>query len=217
MSSSQHERSREQNGGLADAAAVIAAIAARFGIDVLYAFGSRAREAFAQTIGRGTFAAGGVSDLDLAALPAPGRVWNVDERVLMTAAFEDVFPAPRVDLVVLSEAPPFLALAAVSGELLFARDRVREANYQLDVLRRAGDLAPFERARRAHLLAQNAMTPSRVSASVVAERIAWIDAMLAGIRRLPLDSIEAFNADPRNAAAAESYVRRALEDPSEIP
>lgn len=55
------------------------------------------------------------------------------------------------------------------------------------------------------------MTPSRVSASVVAERIAWIDAMLAGIGRLPLDSIEAFNADPRNAAAAESYVRRALE------
>lgn len=77
-------RSREQNAGQADAAAVIAAIATRFGINVLYAFGSRAREAFAQTIGRGTFAAGGVSDLDLAALPAPGRVWNVDERVLMT-------------------------------------------------------------------------------------------------------------------------------------
>lgn len=142
-----------RNGGLADPAAVIAAIAARFGIDVLYAFGSRAREAFAQTIGRGTFTARGVSDLDLAALPTPGRVWNLDERVLMTAAFESVFPVPRVDLVVLSEAPPFLALAAVSDELLFARDRVREANYQLDVLRRAGDLAPFERARRAHLLA----------------------------------------------------------------
>ncbi len=84
---------KENESSLLDAAAVIAAIAARFGIDVLYAFGSRAREAFAQTIGRGTFAAGGVSDLDLAALPAPGRVWNVDERVLMTAAFEDVFPA----------------------------------------------------------------------------------------------------------------------------
>ena len=145
--------SREQNGGLADVAAAVAAIAERFGIDVLYAFGSRAREALAHTVGRGTFAAGGVSDLDLAALPASGRVWNVDERVLMAAAFEDVFPAPRVDLVVLSEAPPFLALAAVSGELLFARDRVREANYQLCVLRRAGDLAPFERARRAHWLA----------------------------------------------------------------
>jgi uncharacterized protein YutE (UPF0331/DUF86 family) len=55
------------------------------------------------------------------------------------------------------------------------------------------------------------MTPSLVSASVVTERIAWIDATLAGIRALPLDSIEAFEADPRNAPAAESYVRRALE------
>jgi len=55
------------------------------------------------------------------------------------------------------------------------------------------------------------MTPSRVSASVVAERIAWIDAMLAGIRALPLDSIAAFDADPRTPAAAESYLRRALE------
>jgi uncharacterized protein YutE (UPF0331/DUF86 family) len=55
------------------------------------------------------------------------------------------------------------------------------------------------------------MTPSRVSAGVVAERVAWIEAMLAGIRALPLNSIEDFEADPRNAAAAESYVRRALE------
>ena len=135
------------------AAAAVAAIAERFGIDVLYAFGSRAREALAHTDGRGYFAAGGLSDLDLAALPAPGLAWTVDDRVLMTAAFEAVFPAPRVDLVVLPEAPPFLALSAISGELLFARDRVREANYQLSVMRRAGDLAPFERARRAHLLA----------------------------------------------------------------
>jgi uncharacterized protein YutE (UPF0331/DUF86 family) len=55
------------------------------------------------------------------------------------------------------------------------------------------------------------MTPTRVSASVVVSRIAWIDAMLAGIRALSLDSIGAFDADPRTSAAAESYVRRALE------
>ena len=55
------------------------------------------------------------------------------------------------------------------------------------------------------------MTPSRVSASILAERIGWVDAMLAGIRALPLDSFDAFSADPRNSAAAESYVRRALE------
>ena len=35
------------------------------------------------------------------------------------------------------------------------------------------------------------MTPSRVSARVVASRIEWIGAMLAGIRALPLDSLEA--------------------------
>ncbi len=101
----------------------------------------------------GGFAPGGQSDLDLAVLPEAGQSWSLDDKVLMTAAFEDVFPAPRVDLVVLPDAPPFLALAAVSGELLFARDSVREANYQLFVLRRAGDLAPFERERRARLLA----------------------------------------------------------------
>jgi predicted nucleotidyltransferase len=144
-------------------AAAVAAIAARFGIDVLYAFGSRAREALAHLDGRGAFAAGRTSDLDLAALSAPGRIWDVDERVLMTAALEDVFPAPRVDLIVLSEAPPFLALAAESGELLYARDRVREANYQLYIMRRAGDRAPFERERRAHLLRDQAMNPSPAS------------------------------------------------------
>jgi uncharacterized protein YutE (UPF0331/DUF86 family) len=38
-----------------------------------------------------------------------------------------------------------------------------------------------------------------------------VRAMLAGIQGLPLDSLEHFSADPRNAAAAESYLRRALE------
>jgi hypothetical protein len=55
------------------------------------------------------------------------------------------------------------------------------------------------------------MTPARISATVVAERMAWIEAMLAGVRQLPLESYAVFDADPRNAAAAESYVRRALE------
>lgn len=35
--------------------------------------------------------------------------------------------------------------------------------------------------------------------------------MLASIRSLPVDSPETFLADPRTAAAAESYLRRALE------
>jgi len=130
----------------------IAAIAARFGIDALYAFGSRATEALARVEGGSAFEAGGPSDLDVAVLPLPGRVLNTDERVALAAALEDLFPAPRVDLVVLPEAPPFVALAAVSGELLYVGNRVRESHYQLFVMRRAGDLAPYERARRAHVL-----------------------------------------------------------------
>ena len=63
-----------------------------------------------------------------------------------------MFVPARVDLVVLPEASPFLALDIVTGELLLARDPDREAEYQLFVLRRAGDLAPFERARRALVL-----------------------------------------------------------------
>lgn len=55
------------------------------------------------------------------------------------------------------------------------------------------------------------MTPSRLDARVVAERLGWIEQMIAGIRALPLESESAFVQDARTAAAAESYLRRALE------
>lgn len=55
------------------------------------------------------------------------------------------------------------------------------------------------------------MTPSQLRAKVIAERVAWIRQMLAGLRTLPLDTFDSFQSDPRNIAAAESYLRRALE------
>src|SRR4030042_2659396 len=55
------------------------------------------------------------------------------------------------------------------------------------------------------------MTPSGLRAKIVAERTAGVRRMLAGIRALPLNTYDAFHADPRNAAAAESHLRRALE------
>ena len=55
------------------------------------------------------------------------------------------------------------------------------------------------------------MTPTGIKEKVVAERSAWIEEMLSGVRALPLASYEQFIADPRNVAAADSYVRRALE------
>jgi len=51
----------------------------------------------------------------------------------------------------------------------------------------------------------------RVQTSVVAQKSAFIDAMLAGLDTLPLSDAEAFQSDARNVAAAESFLRRALE------
>jgi len=55
------------------------------------------------------------------------------------------------------------------------------------------------------------MMASAVRAEIVAEKISYIRNMLEAIRSLPQSSYEDFSADARNAAAAESYLRRALE------
>jgi len=55
------------------------------------------------------------------------------------------------------------------------------------------------------------MTGGIIRTAVVTERVAWVRKMLEGIRNLPLGSYEQFISDARTPAAAESYLRRALE------
>ena len=55
------------------------------------------------------------------------------------------------------------------------------------------------------------MTPTGIKEKVIAERVGWIEEMLRGIAALPLTSYEEFIGDSRNVAAADSYLRRALE------
>ena len=55
------------------------------------------------------------------------------------------------------------------------------------------------------------MMPGAVSKRVIADRLGWIESWVEHIQTLPLEDEDAFFADPRNAAAAESYLRRALE------
>jgi len=55
------------------------------------------------------------------------------------------------------------------------------------------------------------MTEDRASARVVADRLDWVDRMLAELRSLPLDDHDAFFEDRRNLLAAESCLRRTLE------
>jgi uncharacterized protein YutE (UPF0331/DUF86 family) len=55
------------------------------------------------------------------------------------------------------------------------------------------------------------MTPRKIRAQVVLEKVAWIHKMLDSMGKLPGESFEDFSADFRNQAAMESYLRRALE------
>jgi predicted nucleotidyltransferase len=134
-----------------DAGERLAAIARRFHLDAVYVFGSRAGEVSA-SVARGAPLTVSRSDVDIGVLPEPGQHLDARRRVDLVVEFEGLFDGARVDLVVLPEAPAMLAADIVSGELLVAGDHAREAEYQLYALRRAADLAPFERERRAIVL-----------------------------------------------------------------
>jgi len=55
------------------------------------------------------------------------------------------------------------------------------------------------------------MSPSKINKEVVTQRISWVLQMIEAIKNLPLEKQEEFLLDRRNVAAAESYLRRALE------
>ena len=55
------------------------------------------------------------------------------------------------------------------------------------------------------------MTPRKIRAQIVLERVAWIRQKLDAMGELPAGNLEEFEADERNVAAMESYLRRTLE------
>ena len=133
-------------------ASELASIAGRFGVADIYVFGSRSN-ALVSADGAGVAAGEATSDVDIAVRPFRGIALAPAERVELTLALERALRASPVDLLVLPEAGPFLALAVIRGNLLFCADPVDQAEYELFVLRRAGDLAPLERERQEIVLA----------------------------------------------------------------
>ena len=127
-------------------------LARRYGLNDLYVFGSRAKEIAARVKGHKPDFSVPESDVDMAVQQPPGSRLTAREKVEITQALEDLFQVRRVDLVVLSEAGPFLALDIIKGELLYSEDLDRQAEEELYILRRAGDLAPYERERRRMIL-----------------------------------------------------------------
>jgi len=120
----------------------------RHRIELVYAFGSRACEVREALCGLGQIDKGSSSDVDMGVKTSPKfRAMSVREKVEMAAEVEDLLGVGRVDLVILSEADPFLSANIVRGERIFCRDPYAADEYELYILRRAGDLAPLEKER----------------------------------------------------------------------
>ena len=130
----------------------LAHLCERFGVALLYVFGSRAEEVEQWLSQEKLALATGGSDVDVGVRPKSGRLHQVRDKVALTNALEDFLGCDRVDLVILPEADPFVAVAVLRGERLYAEDSYLADEYELYLLRRAGDLAPFERERMAMVL-----------------------------------------------------------------
>lgn len=118
-----------------------------YGVHDIYAFGSRAREIWAWVRGYNVSSAHPESNVDIGTLPLNWSEWDAERKVSFGMQLEDFFSVSRVDLVLLPEAEPFLALDIIRGELLYTMDPDEQARYELFVLRRAGDLLPFKKER----------------------------------------------------------------------
>jgi len=104
----------------------------------LYLFGSRGRHEETEQ-----------SDVDVGVLFRQEE--SLREVLLLEDALERQLGQP-VDLVDAGRASAFLALDVIRGERVFCVDEDRCDEFELYVMRRAGDLAPFERERRRLLL-----------------------------------------------------------------
>lgn len=122
-------------------------LAKRFAVSELYVFGSRAREIAGKVQGLRSDPAFPESDVDIGVGSSPGRLLSVADKVELAIALEDLLMVDRVDLIVISEADPFLAVDIVRGELLFCEDPDQQAKNELYILARAGDLARHRRER----------------------------------------------------------------------
>jgi len=131
-------------------------ICSEYGIADLYVFGSQAAEIAALARNEAVEETRPESDADFGILPESKGIWPPEKTADLAAELEDLLDVPRVDLVFLPRADPFLAVDIIRGELLYTSDADRQAEYELFVLRRASDLIPFQRERVRMILEEGA-------------------------------------------------------------
>ena len=136
---------------------VLADLSKYYGLTAIYVFGSQAVEAASYIQGDAVSFLNPEIDVDIGIQPFSSKNLSAQDRVAITQALEELFHVRRVDLVVLPEASPFLALDIIKGELIYCDDPDRQAEDELYVLRRAGDLAYYEKNRRQQII--NGDTP----------------------------------------------------------
>jgi uncharacterized protein len=122
----------------------------KFHVEALYVFGSRGREMFQVIQNDNISLSDSQSDLDIGVLTS--SPFSIDDKVNLTFELEDLFVGAKVDLFVLQEVDAFLAANIIRGERVHAEDEYLADEYDLFVLRRAGDLAELERQRLAMIL-----------------------------------------------------------------
>jgi predicted nucleotidyltransferase len=123
-------------------------------IATLYAFGSRADEIKQAITGEGQIDTSCTSDIDMAVKLLAPETLNIRQQVELGIELEALLGIDNVDLVMLTEADPFLAVSVIRGERIYCTDETRADEYELYVMRRAGDLAPYEQDRIDNILSR---------------------------------------------------------------
>ena len=125
-------------------------ICKRYKLKALYVFGSRSADMLQAIRDDQYQPASSQSDLDIGVLfHSP---FSIENKVNLTFELENLFGLPDIDLFILQEVDAFLAANIIRGERIFAENSYLADEYELFVLRRAGDLAELERQRMAMIL-----------------------------------------------------------------
>ena len=127
-------------------------LALAFGIREVYVFGSRSKEIYSAVRGSSEIDRTAASDIDIGVTLPYDLILSIDQKVSITSGFEEIFNGGSIDLTVVNEAPVYLALDIIKGELIYCADVIEQARYELYILRQAGDLEYFERERRNAIL-----------------------------------------------------------------
>ena len=120
----------------------VESICREYGLLSVYLFGSRADDGLCRLRGEHVAAAG--SDLDIGVFFESRNV-DVDRLASLQVALEDVFAPLRVDVVPLDRVDPLFQFRAIDGHRVAATESTAADERELEVMRRAADLLPFQR------------------------------------------------------------------------